>query len=208
MPTFFGRRYGRPVEAVSGREKLLGALVVLLLAATVVAFVVSSAMDAKPLFAVDEGAYAREAAASPDAEAGGAGFPASGLADWLRPARVERFTVHSLFARIDGRADAYLERGCEGLKFGRYTRRDDPEHAIDVYWYDMGSPENALRMYRFEQAPGAAAVDVGQVGYQVGGAVFFCAGASYVQVLPNGTSESDVAAALKVARQIAARIEP
>jgi hypothetical protein len=134
-------------------------------------------------------------------------FPDAGVENWATPRRVEHFTADNLHVKIDGRAAAYLEHGCVGLTVGTYRHESDGDRLIDVYWYDMGTPENALAMYRSEEAPEAAQVSIGWAGYQVGGAVFFCQGSSYVQVMPSRPGDAEAQAALSIAGRLAARIE-
>ena len=129
-------------------------------------------------------------------------FPASGLADWKTPATASHYTPDNLYIKIDGRADLYLQYHVAKLIFGAYPHASDPQRTIDVFWYDMAQPENALGIYRSEAPPDAAAVAVGRQGYQGGGAVFFVKGSCYIQVLPTGPDESDGAAALEIAKKI------
>lgn len=217
MPTFFARRYMRPAKAVGRTEKTVGAVILLLVAAVIAAFVYQIATDRNYLFDVGEHVY-RGAPASAVAARAGAGpaaddaarnlFPEVELDGWHRPQQVERFNADSLYVKINGRADAYLKFGVVALTFGHYDRQDDAERTVDVYWYDMGTPANALGMYRSEQAPDATPVSLGQAGYQVGGAVFFCQGSSYVQVMPSGLGDADARAALTIAERLAERIKP
>lgn len=197
MPTFLGRRYARPPEAVGTTEKVAGAFILLLLAGIIVAFGVHVATNRDYLFAVDE-----RDEAQPEEPA--SVFPQPGIDGWRSPAKVERFGADDLYIKIDGRADAYLGFHVVGLAFGTYVSASDPGQMVDVYWYDMGAPANAEAVYRSEEAPGAAVAPLGSAGYQVGGAVFFWKGSSYVQVLPSDPSLADVA--LKIAEQLAARI--
>jgi hypothetical protein len=197
MPTFLGRRYARPPEAVGTTEIAVGAFVLLLLAGIIVAFGVHVATDRDYLFTADESGTAR-------AEVPAAAFPDPGIAGWLPPAQAERFSADDLYVKIDGRADAYLGFHVVGLTFGTYTQARDPTQTVDVYWYDMGAPANAEAAYRSEEAPGASAVSLGAAGYQVGGAVFFWKSTGYVQVLPSDPSRAD--AALKIAECVAQRI--
>ena len=199
MATFFGRRYARPVEAISRAEKASGFVILALVAAVLAAFAVTVATDRDYLFAVDEQAYA--------AAEGQSAFPDVGLEGWRTPRRVDRFTADNLYVKIDGRAETYLRFHVVGLTFGRYVHQSDPDRAVDVYWYDMGNADNALGMYRFEEAPDAAPVSIGRDGYRVGGAVFFHKGANYVQVLPTSLDGDDARAALKIAERLAERIE-
>jgi hypothetical protein len=94
-----------------------------------------------------------------------------------------------------------------GLAFGTYYHESAADRTIDVYWYDMGEGVNAFGIYQAEASPDATPVQIGREGYQAGGAVFFWEGASYVQVLPIGSDESDEEVALEIARAISARLD-
>ena len=185
MRTFFARRYMRRIELVGNTEKVLGILILLLVAAIVVAFVLQVGTNRDYLFNVDQETYAPAAPEPADAEAeaarssAGEGenpFPDPGLEDWRLPSRVDRFTA-------------------------------DNGRTVDVYWYDKGTPRNALGMYRSEQPPDAATIPIGRAGYQVGGSVFFCKASSYVQVLPSRPDDAAAEAALSIAEHLAERIE-
>ncbi len=216
MRTFFARRYMRRIEQVGNTEKVLGIVILLLAAAIVVAFVLQVATDRDYLFSVDEQAYAPAAPEPADAEPEAARrstgqeenpFPDPRLEDWRPPLRVDRFTADNLYVKIDGRAEAYLRFHVVGLTFGTYWHEGDGERTVDVYWYDMGTPENALEMYRSEQPPDGTTIPIGRAGYQVGGAVFFCKASSYVQVLPSRPDDAAAEGALRIAQRLAERIE-
>lgn len=205
MATVFQRRYARRPESVSRTEQIIGLLILLLTAGIVALFVVQVATERGPLFAVDEGAFAEEIP-SPDALPAEFAFPDPGMAGWRAPERVEQFTAENLYLKINGRDAVYHKFGVIKLTFGRYTYDGDSNRAVDVYWYDMGSPANAHGVYEFEAAPHATSVSVGDAAYQVGGAVFFRRGASYVQGLPSRLDDEDAQAALAIARSLAAYI--
>jgi hypothetical protein len=202
MPTLFARRYARPVRAVSGTEKAVGGLILVLVAGLIATLVIHVARDRERLFDV----------ASPDSGEpgldGSAGvasrLPDSGIPDWQPPRRVERFTPGNLYVKIDGQAEAYLKLGVVGLTFGTYAHATVAGRAIDVYWYDMGTPENALRAYQAEAPRDVPPVSVGDAGYQAGSAVFFRKGANYVQVMPTQPGDTDAEVARKIAERLAA----
>jgi hypothetical protein len=215
MPTLFARRYMRKTEAIGPTEKVLGILILLLVAGIVGAFVFQAATDEEYLFNVDEKAYlpATPERSSPEAQAAPVAapdaenpFPDPGLAGWSAPTRVGHFTPENLYIEIDGRDAVYLQHGVVGLTVGTYRHDSDIDRTIDVYWYDMGKPANALAMYRSEEPPEATPVSIGRMGYQVGGAVFFCQGSSYVQVIASGLDDADAQAALNIAERVAVRI--
>jgi hypothetical protein len=134
-------------------------------------------------------------------------FPPIDSPGWAPVGAAASFTPDTLFRKIDGRADAYLQYNVVTLHFGTYANADDPSQTVDVYWYDMGEPANAFGIYRLEAPPGAHAVPIGDAAYETGGAIFFRKASSYVQILPSSGTESDSAAALAIAHGIASRIQ-
>ncbi len=189
MPTLLGRRCGRPQAAVGGLEKAVGAVILLLLAGIVTAFVVDITRRHEPFFDWPEPATA-------------ATFADVELPGWLPPERIERFGAGSLYEKIDGRAEMYVPLGVVELKFGTYARGDDASRTVDVYWYTMGTPDGARRVYEVEKPTDTADVPVGDAAYESGGAVFFRKGANYVQVLPAQAEDADVAR--RIAERLAA----
>lgn len=187
------RRYARPAEQVSGAEMILGASILILTAGIVTAFVYEVTTDQ------------REPSQFDTAELP---FPDPGVAGWRSPQRIFRYSRDNLYTKIDGGAEVYLQLGMVALTFGAYSSVDDLKHTVDVYWYDMGDAANALAVYRAEAAPGAMPITIGDEGHEIGGAVFFRKGASYVQVLPSALVEADAHAARGIAENFAAWITP
>jgi len=206
MRTFFGRRYLRATDAIGRTEKLLGVLVLLLLAAIVAAFAVQVATNEEYLFTVDDAAY-RVSERARDVAVAEQTLPSLNDPRWRAPTQVSRYTPDNLYQKINGRADAYLQFHVVGLTFGTYHHRTDADRIVDVYWYDMGEPVNAFGMYRSEAPPDAAPVSIGEDGYETGGAVFFSKGSSYVQVVPTGSEDDDRSIALEIAEHLAGWIE-
>jgi hypothetical protein len=226
MPTFLGRRYARRIEAVGPTERTVGIVILLLTAGLLVALIVDVAtrrgcwQARRPPYPQDQESASAPLASerSPDDASAHNPLAEIALAGWQAPRRVERFTAGNLYVKIDGRADAYIKFGVVGLTFGRYNHESDTERTVDVYWYDMGNADSALEMYQSERPADATPVLIEQggaqsgsfappTGYQVGGAIFFCRGASYVQVLAGGVNEADAQAALAIATRLAERIE-
>ena len=200
MATFLARRYMRKLEQVSHTERIVGIVIILLLAGILAAFATQVATNRDYLFELD-------VAIDVEPRRTENPFPHPGVPDWRAPANVSRFTPDTLYQKINGRADAYLQFHVVGLTFGSYSHETDSRQRLDVYWYDMGEPVNALGIYRAEAPPEATAVSIGAEGYQVGGAVFFRKGSSYVQVMAGGPGEADADAALEIARRVAERID-
>jgi len=206
MPTFFARRYMRKLEHVGITEKVLSVFLLLVLAGIVGAFVWQSATNQDYLFATGEptpqpGEAPRETAVGENP------LPDPGSARWRRPKQVFLFTPDTLYQKINGRADLYLQFHVVGLTFGTYTHQAERDRTVDVYWYDMGKPENALGIYRSEAPEHPAKILFGKEGYETGGAIFFIQGSHYVQVLPAGPDETDKAVALAIATHIHELVE-
>jgi hypothetical protein len=200
MATFLARRYMRKLEQVSRTERIVGIVILLLLAGILAAFATQVATNRDYLFELDAAIdVAPRRTENP--------FPHAGVPGWRVPGSVAHFTPDTLYQKINGRADTYLQFHVVGLTFGSYAHETDSRRRVDVYWYDMGEPVNALGIYRAEAPPEATAVSIGAEGYHVGGAVFFRKGSSYVQVMAAGPGEADADAALEVARHVAERID-
>jgi len=211
MATFFSRRYRR--TRVGRTEKALGALFLLVTASIVVGFVSQFFAPASQLVVAQAGAEGASEA-GPEASSASATavaevpspLPSEVPAGWQPPQRASRYPPDSLYIKINGRADIYLQYRVVALTFGSYVYTADAKRTIDVYWYDMGKPENAQGIYRAEAPPDAEKAGLGRESYQAGGAVFFVKGSSYVQVLPSGPDPGDGEAAMKIAKGIAESI--
>jgi hypothetical protein len=211
MATFFGRRYRR--ARVGGLEKALGAFFLLVTVGIVLGFV---SQFFRPASQSAVAGVAAERASEPGAgESAGSApavaevpspLPSEASAGWQAPKQASRYTPENLYIKIDGRADIYLQYRVVSLTFGSYANATDAKRTIDVYWYDMGKPENAQGIYRAEAPPDAEKAGLGQESYLAGGAVFFVKGSSYVQVLPSGPDPADGEAAMVIAKGIAASI--
>jgi len=147
------------------------------------------------------------ATSAPAADAGPT-FPDIDIAGWKPPQKLSHFTPETLYEKINGRADAYLQYKVSAMLFGTYFHSSDPSRTIDVYWYDMGESVNAFGIYQLEAPPTPNTVSIGDAAYETGGAVFFRKGGSYVQVLPTSSGQAaDADVAMAIAGRIADRIE-
>ncbi|MBN2447144.1 MAG: hypothetical protein JXO22_10475 [Phycisphaerae bacterium] len=218
------RRYQRRVDEIGPTEKFIGVGILVALTGIVVGLVYHVRTDREYLFDVALSDYAGVAGddAAPvspssvtdesasnlaevasDAVSPTSVFPDSGLAEWRKPTETREYSADDLYIEIDGRAPAYLERGCTGLVVGTYQHIGEEDRGIDVYVFAMATPENARAMYDAELPPDAEQFKLGQAAYEVGGSVFLCIGPNYVQIMPYDLEESSKEAALKIAERIA-----
>lgn len=220
MPTFFARRYVRHLQAVGPIEKTLAVVLPLLLAAIIYLYIQQVRTNRDYLFNADETQAVATATPTPanrsDSAAGTSTasnnttpspFPDPGNKDWRSPGQISRYTPDNLYVKIDGRVDLYLQYQVAAMTFGVYSAAADDQQTIDVYWYDMGKPENALGIYRAEFPEDSEPLKIGQAGYAVGGAIFFIKGAHYLQILPASLEQTTTAVAMEIAKRIADSIK-
>lgn len=203
MPGFFSRRYIRGLDALGPVEKTLAIAFPLLVLGVVALYIGQTWSNRDYLFIASDERESPPVDAPPAPTAEANPFPDPGSPGWNVPRQVSRFTPDNLYEKINGRVTLYLQYRVAGLTFGAYQHESDDSRTIDVYWYDMAQPENALGIYRAEAPEDATTLVLGQQAYTAGGAVFFIKSGSYVQVLPTTLEEADGLAALEIARRIA-----
>lgn len=123
--------------------------------------------------------------------------------EWHADGDVERFTADTLYQKIDGRAEAYLTRGFRSLASVSFTNGRD---FIDVFAYDMTTPEQAAAMLAAERPPQAAAGDLEPNSYRADASRFFAEGRYYVQVVASDRGQALEATSLALARAVAASL--
>lgn len=128
--------------------------------------------------------YQRVAAAAP---VGGAAAALSQLQlpDWPAGGGLEQFTPATLYEKINGRAEQYISYEVVGLSCASLVSRAG-DRFVDVYVYDMGTPERAFGIYSVERDPAAERVELGRRGYRSGASLFLWHGNFYVQILASG----------------------
>jgi hypothetical protein len=107
-----------------------------------------------------------------------------------------RFDATNLYEKIDGRADFFLSRGFRSLTFSSLA--GEGSAAVDIEFYDMGSPDSALGVFAAEKP--AEAKTEGGSWYRARNALFLARGPYYVRVLGSDESAS-VLAQLDAVRQ-------
>jgi hypothetical protein len=119
---------------------------------------------------------------------------------WQPDGPVEEFTPDTLYQKIDGRADEYLNDGFVRLRFASYAQGTQ---FIDVFVYDMGTENHARHRWSAERPPGALPSSVGSAAYTVASSAFFVQGQQYVQVIGSEPGDDIEAAVRTIAGAIA-----
>lgn len=103
---------------------------------------------------------------------------------WKR-GKIETYNASNLYEKIDGRAELYISYDVVELVCTSYKRAQGKDEGmfIDVFIYDMGSPQNAFGIYSYERAGVGKRLKLGDDGYEAGGSIYFWKGRYYVQVI-------------------------
>lgn len=108
--------------------------------------------------------------------------------------KVETFDADSLYNKIDGKADLYLESGFKQLDCWVFTSSNDPNLWMEIFVYDMGTPKNALAVFGQQKRPDGTDVGIADFAYKTPDAVFLAKGKYYVEITGSAVSEPLVAA--------------
>jgi hypothetical protein len=126
---------------------------------------------------------------------------------WKPLENVTHFTAATLYEKIDGRAEEYLDYKLVSLTCVSLVNAKDSKQFIDIYLYDMGQPAQAFGVFSVERTEGLPAVTLGREGYRAEASYFFWKGRYYVQVLASGKGASLEQVGLNVARALEKRLK-
>ena len=136
-----------------------------------------------------------------EAEATGAkGFEAVAPAGF-EAGTAEEFDEKSLYEKIDGKADLYLESGFKKLTCQIFTNSVASEKWFEFYVYDMGNALNAFSVYSVQKRPQGENIAVTDLAYKTPDAVFLCKGKYYCEIMSSALDETIAKAMLEAAEK-------
>jgi hypothetical protein len=106
----------------------------------------------------------------------------------LSPA--ETFDAATLSDKINGKAELYLSAGFVRLHSQRFKDESDGDVWMEVFVYDMQTPQNAFSVFSAQRRDDAQTLDVAPYAYQTPNALFFVHGPFYVEVVASDISET------------------
>ena len=106
----------------------------------------------------------------------------------LSPA--ETFDTATLSDKINGKAELYLSAGFSRLHSQRFKDESNGDVWMEVFVYDMQTPQNAFSVFSAQRRDDAQTLDVAQYAYQTPNALFFVHGPFYVEVVASDISET------------------
>jgi len=99
----------------------------------------------------------------------------------------EHFIPNTLYEKIDGRADLYLASGFASLSAQRFTVQGATGNWIEVFVYDMQTPENAFSVYSMQRREEAIPDDRLPNAYRTENALFMVHGRFYLELIGTDT---------------------
>ena len=102
----------------------------------------------------------------------------------LKPmAGAEFYDANSLYEKIDGNAELYLELNFHNLRCQRFESLSDSNDWAEIYIYDMSNLKNAFAVYSAQIRSEAQFLEFSDFAYKTQDAFFFVSGKYYVEVV-------------------------
>ena len=143
-------------------------------------------------FEVNPGVIALRPESQPHAQPSSSGLQTlidtagSAIAPFSLP---ERFGPDTLYEKINGRADLYLSSGFASLKTQRFSVDKTGGAWVEVFVYDMATPENAFSVFSMQRREDAEAAGIVPNAYRTENALFLTHGPFYLEVIGTDASE-------------------
>jgi len=115
-------------------------------------------------------------------------LPAPACAEgWIMEEKVVLYTKDTLFERINGESELYFPYGFEVLASARYTNRKNPQVAVEIDVYKMGSLLDAFGIYANYRRPDDGTVKIGGEGFMSPTQLLFYQDRYFVKLQASGT---------------------
>lgn len=141
-----------------------------------------------------------EVADTPDAKA----IIDANMAGMVPLSPPEHFTAETLYEKIDGRADLYLASGFARLTTQRFIPNGSTTGWVEVFVYDMATPENAFAVFSQQRREKRQPVADLANAYRTPNALFMTQDRYYLELIGADASESLQVAIQNLARQFVA----
>jgi len=124
---------------------------------------------------------------------------------WRTTGPVEHYGVGDLYEKINGRSELYMAYDVAGLVFVSLEAAGSDDR-VDLYLYDMKTPQGAFGVYSVERWPGSEEVDAGRMEYRAGADLIFWQGRYYVTLTAPEETEPVRQAQREIARTLEKRL--
>lgn len=121
---------------------------------------------------------------------------------------LEVYNPESLYEKINGKADQYLESGFEKLSTQRFVSKEDENLWMELYIYDMAATRNAFSVHSLQRRADADILSLFHplFGYKTSNALYFCQGKYYVELVGSAESKELFNAIIATAQKIKANL--
>ena len=100
----------------------------------------------------------------------------------------ETFDTATLSDKINGKAELYLSAGFARLHSQRLEDKSAGDVWMEVFVYDMQTPQNAFSVFSAQRRDDAKQLDIARYAYQTPNALFFVHGSFYVEIVASDIS--------------------
>ncbi len=121
---------------------------------------------------------------------------------WNIEGKPDTYTRDNLFDRIDGEAEMYFPYGFEVLVSGRYVSKREPQIAVEVDVYKMGSLTDAFGIYASYRRVDDTEAMVGAEGIVSPAQLLFYQDRYFIRLQASGTLSIDRKVLLECAKSI------
>lgn len=134
-------------------------------------------------------------------------IPAPGFSKgWTLEGKIKTFNPDTLYKHINGEAELYLPYGFEALGAALYISKDNPDKALAVDIYKMGSPLDAFGIYSRYRNPDSPEAKIGSGSFVNDSQLMFYQDGYFVQLSASGSVNPEPGAFIDCARAIAKNI--
>lgn len=172
-------------------QETLLSLIIMVILAVVAATVLHVQQRFNPAVKVKHqvGSLSASETASSSSEKTTAIFP---VPSGLKPlSRAEVFGSGNLSDKINGKAELYLSSGFMELRSQRFQDLQDAGFWLEVFLYDMETPENAFAVFSAQRREDGEPMDITPHAYRSANALFFTHGPYYVEIIAATTTASE-----------------
>jgi hypothetical protein len=121
-------------------------------------------------------------------------------AGFSKMTETETFERDTLYVKIDGKADLYLQSGFKKLSCLRFVSAEDENLWAELYLYDMGTARNAFAVFSVQRRPNASVLTLSRFSYEAENGIFLAAAQYYAEIIAAAESRKLQGAMVEVAK--------
>jgi len=120
---------------------------------------------------------------------------------------LESYNSDSLYEKINGKADLYLESGFDKLDCQRFADKTDPQLWIELLIYNMQTPKAAFAVFSQQRRADSEPLNFTSFAYATPDAVFLACDRCYIEIKASAVSDQLTRTMTTTAANIAEKLE-